>query len=610
MTDEQEKLANQQKMDEYINNLLINGDDKKAVPKMTPIYEEEVEDITEEEKEEYEDTEEDEYLTVDITVEELENDEEEFDIDEIIEKENIEENDNNDGEVNRENNSNNVNENTDEYETQNSDEINDNGYETNERDFYVTEESDFYDPQEESLLYSDNSDDNVLFDELNSSDNDEEENKESGYNPEEKIPFKELNVRKPFMAGKFNKTAGLVCIGVFVICVIGALSYLAKKNEKIAEEKANVEEDLNLNGYKPDFGNYKERGYKEDVKDGMSDQALKNKEAVEEIDKKFGITEEKPKYVSQTTVQNPNPGNSSGTSNYQERVESSLRYKGEGFGSKNGEVYYSDDSSNKIKNRNVPVTYGYEDYANNYMGNIENIKNNINGKSNLNINNGRYSDAGKYEPDKTGGDINYIPEYSIYPGTVIHAVLINGINTDYPGTITGRVINNVYDSKTGKTLLIPSGSIVRGSYSSSSIGINRIQIAWQNLIINRDGMDYVVNLGSMVGIDRSGYSGIKGTLNEHAFEYLKAAGLSCLFTYINSNIFEVTQAQKNKTVQEMIAGSQEIGNKLADKILDRALDIQPTVVVKPGTNVSIDVDKILTLMPYKEDIPKERYIRQ
>lgn len=221
----------------------------------------------------------------------------------------------------------------------------------------------------------------------------------------------------------------------------------------------------------------------------------------------------------------------------------------------------------------------------------------------------RYSDGGRYIRDKAGGDISSIPPNSIYPGYIIPAVLVSGINTDYPGDITARVTSNVYDSRTGSVLLIPAGSILRGSYSSSSIGISRIQIAWQSLIINRDGMDYYVNLGSMVGVDSRGYSGIAGTINDHYFEYLKAAGLACLFTYINSSVYSVSKAQKNRNTAQMIDTSQEIGNKLADKLLDRSLDIAPTVTVKGGTRINVDVNRILTLQPYERDMPKSRYRR-
>ena len=114
----------------------------------------------------------------------------------------------------------------------------------------------------------------------------------------------------------------------------------------------------------------------------------------------------------------------------------------------------------------------------------------------------------------------------------------------------------------------------------------------------------------MNGVDPQGYSGIKGSLNDHAFQYVKAAGLSALFTMINHNIFVYSNAQKNKTVQDMIAESQDIGNKLADKLMQRALDIQPTVIVRKNVKINVDVNKILTLVPYERDEPVQKYIRK
>ena len=203
-----------------------------------------------------------------------------------------------------------------------------------------------------------------------------------------------------------------------------------------------------------------------------------------------------------------------------------------------------------------------------------------------------------------------IPENSIYPGTIIHAVMVSGINTDYPGAITARVLNNVYDSKTGKNLLIPSGTILRGSYSSASIGISRTQIAWTEMIINRDGLDYLITLGSMAGVDRKGYSGIKGTLNDHYFSYIRAMGLSSLFTVLNQNVYKYSNAQKSAAKRELIAENQDLVNGLTDKLLDRALEIEPTITISPGTLVSVDVDKIITLVPFNQDVPKQRYTRK
>ncbi len=93
--------------------------------------------------------------------------------------------------------------------------------------------------------------------------------------------------------------------------------------------------------------------------------------------------------------------------------------------------------------------------------------------------------------------------YTVMAGSVIPAVLVSGINSDLPGPILAQVSQNVFDSATGKYLLIPQGSRLIGAYrNASAYGQQRVQIAWQRLIFpNTSSMD----LPQMPGADQSGY---------------------------------------------------------------------------------------------------------
>lgn len=468
-------------------------------------------------------------------------------------------------------------------------------------------------------LYSDNPSDSISFDELNDGNSDESEEGFTGEIKAKKSFDSLKNTgKKKFEPGRLNKNNMMIAVFGFLFIVLAGLVWAGRDKEKKAKKKQSGDDYLSINGYKPDFGDYKNRAYKgEDLTD-------KNDEAMDKINEIL-VEGNKDPYVNPEEVYRPDyvpVSYSSGGSSqsapaddtYKQRVESSLRKNILG---KNTEASYLPLNLQGAGQTGMTGVSGVQNSSQGYfdqLGSIASALGLSRGGQNVSQSQNDYSlrftNAGKYDPTKQGGDISYIPENSIYPGTIISAVLVSGINTDYPGMITARVINNVYDSRTGTKLLIPSGSILRGSYSSSSIGISKIQIAWQTLILNRDGRDFAVNLGSMVGVDSKGYSGIKGSLNEHAFAYLKAAGISCLFTFINSNIFTYTKKQKNRTTQEMIENSQDIGNKLADKILDRALDIQPTVTVNNTTRINVDVDRILTLYPYDRDMPVQKYIRQ
>jgi type IV secretion system protein VirB10 len=234
-----------------------------------------------------------------------------------------------------------------------------------------------------------------------------------------------------------------------------------------------------------------------------------------------------------------------------------------------------------------------------------------NTKSNTNSTT-RYSDAGRYDPHNPpqGAHLTYLNDDCLFPGTIIHAILVSRIDTDYPGPIHARVIENVYDSMTGKNLLIPQGTILQGNYSSSSIGVSKVQIAWESMVVNYQGVAYQVSLGGMAGVDKRGRAGIAGTLDDHYFEWLKAAGIISLFTMLNSEISYQTRGQTNQQVRELMDINQGIVNQLGNKLIERALDIQPTVRVANGTAVSVSVNTVVNLRPFPAIKAEEKWIRK
>ncbi|MDR0494245.1 MAG: hypothetical protein LBG95_01265 [Treponema sp.] len=227
------------------------------------------------------------------------------------------------------------------------------------------------------------------------------------------------------------------------------------------------------------------------------------------------------------------------------------------------------------------------------------------------INNGRYSDAGSYNPNNAQqGKMQYLNDDCLFPGAVIHAVLVSRIDTDYPGPIHARVTENVYDSMTGNNLLIPQGTILQGNYSSSSIGVSKVQIAWESMVVNYGGVAYQASLGGMAGVDKRGRAGIAGTLDDHYFEWLKAAGIISLFTMLNSEITYQSQGQSSPQLRELMDINQGIVNKIGDRLIERALEIQPTVRVANGTAVSVSVNAVVNLRPFPAIKAEEKWARK
>lgn len=207
-----------------------------------------------------------------------------------------------------------------------------------------------------------------------------------------------------------------------------------------------------------------------------------------------------------------------------------------------------------------------------------------------------------------GGNYRWNSLYSLWKGTVIPAVLETGINTDLPGVVTAKVTQNVYSSQDGRYLLIPQGSKLFATYNSSiSYGQNRIQVAWDTLI-RPDGLE--INLGNVMGVDKKGFSGYSGWVSEHPFEYAKALGLIAIFSLIDTKINNTLANSNNNYVQNMIAETYNETRKLNNKILERALDIQPTLYKLNGSKVNLITNITMDIPPIEPFSAEQKYVRE
>jgi type IV secretion system protein VirB10 len=196
---------------------------------------------------------------------------------------------------------------------------------------------------------------------------------------------------------------------------------------------------------------------------------------------------------------------------------------------------------------------------------------------------------------ENSGTGQWLPLNSLWQGSIFEATLTSTINTDLPGECTAWIAKNVYSSLDGRFLLIPQNSRLFGTYNSSiSYSQSRVQVGWHTLI-RPDG--YMINLGNMQATDPQGAAGLKGFINDHPFQYLKALGLLTAFNIINVEFGATIGETQNQYVQNVMANSQEIANTLGAKLIDRALDVQPTITIKSGTKINVVVNTNLTLPP-------------
>jgi len=187
----------------------------------------------------------------------------------------------------------------------------------------------------------------------------------------------------------------------------------------------------------------------------------------------------------------------------------------------------------------------------------------------------------------------WLPLNSIWQGTIFDATLTSDICTDLPGECTAVITKNIYSSQDGRYLLIPQNSKLLGSYNSSiSYSQSRVQVGWHTLI-RPDG--YMVNLGNFNATDKKGASGLTGMINDHPWAYLKAIALMSAVNIVNSELQATAASSTNEYVQNVMANSQEVATTLGQKLIDRAMDVQPTIKIKTGTVINIVANTNLEL---------------
>lgn len=185
-----------------------------------------------------------------------------------------------------------------------------------------------------------------------------------------------------------------------------------------------------------------------------------------------------------------------------------------------------------------------------------------------------------------------IGKYEIKAGWLIPAVLESGVNSDLPGQVCARVRENVYDTRTGKYLLIPQGTKACGVYDSQvAMGQTRILLAWSRLIFE-DGSS--ISLQGMPAADQAGYAGFDGDVDNH---YVRIFGSAIMMTVISAAA-QLSQPQQSTSTNTAPSAGQTISAALGQQLgqvgtamTQRNLQIQPTIKQAPGYRFNIMVTR-------------------
>lgn len=184
--------------------------------------------------------------------------------------------------------------------------------------------------------------------------------------------------------------------------------------------------------------------------------------------------------------------------------------------------------------------------------------------------------------------------YVLQAGAVIPAALVTGLRSDLPGQVTAQVTEDVYDSPTGKFLLIPQGARLVGQYDAQvAFGQSRALLVWNRLIMP-NGRSIV--LERQPGADPEGYAGLEDEVDNHWGMLFKAAILSTLLS-VGSEAG--TSNNENSLVQAIRQGASQNFSQVGEQVVGRSLNVQPTITIRPGFPVRVLVTHDLVLEPYR-----------
>jgi type IV secretion system protein VirB10 len=188
-----------------------------------------------------------------------------------------------------------------------------------------------------------------------------------------------------------------------------------------------------------------------------------------------------------------------------------------------------------------------------------------------------------------------VSAYQLMAGTVISASLITGLNSDLPGFVIAQVTEHVYDTVSGRFLLIPQGSRLIGKYDNIvAFGQERALVVWQRIILP-DGSSIVID--NLPATDTGGYAGLADQVDLHTWKLLKGVALATVLGVGSELAFASSDSDLIKALLQQ--STQSTTNRAGQRLIERNLNVQPTITVRPGWPLRVIVHRDSVMRVYR-----------
>lgn len=187
-----------------------------------------------------------------------------------------------------------------------------------------------------------------------------------------------------------------------------------------------------------------------------------------------------------------------------------------------------------------------------------------------------------------------VSAHQLMAGSVIAASLITGLNSDLPGLVVAQITENIFDTVSGRALLIPQGSRLIGSYDSVvAFGQSRALLVWHRIVMP-DGSSIVID--NLPATDATGYAGVADEVDYHTWALVKGVALATLLGVGTELGFGSEESDLLRAIRQ---STQQNVSQAGQRLTEKNLNIQPTITVRPGWPIRVIVQKDLILRPYR-----------
>jgi type IV secretory pathway VirB10-like protein len=183
--------------------------------------------------------------------------------------------------------------------------------------------------------------------------------------------------------------------------------------------------------------------------------------------------------------------------------------------------------------------------------------------------------------------------YVLFEGTILETVLINRLDGGFAGPVECLLSTDVYSSDR-QHLLIPAGSKLLGETKKvDTFGQTRLAVAFHRLLMP-DG--YSVSLDGFKGLNQIGDTGLRDQVNNH---YLRIFGVSLAIGALGAVAQNGTSGALTASSADLLRqGFAQSTAQSSAQILDKFLNIPPTVTIREGHRVKVYLAGDLALPDY------------